>query len=730
MAGPGGTEVGRVSVKAVPDTANFRRDLEKDLKEIQKEVSLEVPVELDIEHAKLQIDEIKAELKSIKDQTVTVKINQKSGLSGVQKDLKKTLTSATALGDKIRNLFGSKNKSDLSTFGQIGQEALGAFGKAADIASNATAKLGQGLGDALDTGLKGMASGITTVITQMVIWVPLISAIIALVLFLAGAITALVGAIPALLVGIGAPIAAIVLGFDGIKKAAATLSPAIDALKARLSATFEKLMVPIFKELSPLIGVISDGLNSLAGNISTVFKGLVDVATTKSGMNAVAQAIKAAGVFLNALTQPLKNMETVFLNLASDSGIFKTLGSIFAELLNNVSSFLANIQGSGALSAGLKNVQSLLNSLVKLFLDLLAKSLDFFNGASPGFDNFLDQLDVLVNKIDFTKLGKAFGDAFDGISKWLSNLDPTTVSTFTQTFVDLATAIGNLLSGNNLTILAALFGGLIQIVTFVVNALSGFLTVLFNIASFDWGGLISSIGGFFDGLLGGATQRFQAVIQFFQSIPGKFKAVFVDAPSQLVKQGGDIINGLWNGVKQAFANVIGWFAAVPSRISGIFSNPLGTLFNIGSQIIQGLLNGLKSKAASIENFLVGLTRSIITWKGPPSTDKVLLTNNGQLIMQGLLKGLQTGYAPVKGLLNDMTSDISNTFSDPALINSMSVSGADISATGTSQLQVAGSLTSNIGDSVVDALNGWTVQLDQTGLARLVNKGNNSLNRRS
>ena len=33
MSSPGGAEVGRVSVKVVPDTSRFRRELERELKE-------------------------------------------------------------------------------------------------------------------------------------------------------------------------------------------------------------------------------------------------------------------------------------------------------------------------------------------------------------------------------------------------------------------------------------------------------------------------------------------------------------------------------------------------------------------------------------------------------------------------------------------------------------------------------------------------------------------------
>jgi len=66
MTSPGGQEVGRVSIRVVPDTSKFRRQLEKELKAIRNSVSVSIPVELDMKKSMTQIAQIRRQLSSMK----------------------------------------------------------------------------------------------------------------------------------------------------------------------------------------------------------------------------------------------------------------------------------------------------------------------------------------------------------------------------------------------------------------------------------------------------------------------------------------------------------------------------------------------------------------------------------------------------------------------------------------------------------------------------------------
>ncbi|MDB5288731.1 MAG: hypothetical protein JWR05_3680, partial [Mucilaginibacter sp.] len=54
MSSPGGREVGRVSVRVVPDVSGFRRDLQRELDSIENTLKVTIPVEFDVDTAALR----------------------------------------------------------------------------------------------------------------------------------------------------------------------------------------------------------------------------------------------------------------------------------------------------------------------------------------------------------------------------------------------------------------------------------------------------------------------------------------------------------------------------------------------------------------------------------------------------------------------------------------------------------------------------------------------------
>ncbi|WJN62797.1 tape measure protein [Streptomyces phage phiScoe2] len=94
MASPGGTEVGRISIKVLPDTSDFKRDLKRELKEIEKQLRLEAQVTADtselVRQAKDARKRAEAALKDIKvrvdldDQT-----SLRAGIKRIQQELKR-----------------------------------------------------------------------------------------------------------------------------------------------------------------------------------------------------------------------------------------------------------------------------------------------------------------------------------------------------------------------------------------------------------------------------------------------------------------------------------------------------------------------------------------------------------------------------------------------------------------------------------------------------------------
>lgn len=776
MAGPGGTEVGRVSVKVVPDTDGFRDKVKKEIKEVEK-LKATIKVELDLTKFYAQVEEIKAALKSISDETIKITVDEESvkNFTKITEELKKTGQEAEAAGKKLKETLDGDNERSAGRL-------AGFFGSLSNFltdAASSASKLGTEMGGKLADGMKSVGGSIVSMIAQLVVWIPLLTLAAGGILFLVGAVGAAAAGLPVLLTALGAPIAAVILGFDGIKKAAQQLSPEVDKLKKRLSDTFAKQLTPVFKQLKTLFPIISDGLNGAAIGVSNLIDGLVRMFTATKNVELLKKAFEGVQIFLKEMAPGVQALIQSLLNVAGVTDFYRILGETISDVSSKLKGLFDQSLADGSLAKGLENLRTLLVSLTGMFSSLLRNAIKFFNGATPGVTKFFDALSSFFLKIDWERLGKSFGSIFDKLAQAINEIPPQTIEGITKSFEQMGTAIGDLLSGKSFDVLIAAFQAFLDIVTFVIEALDWLLEAFAGIG--DWianipenlGKLTDAFGVLVDGWSKGFKAKFEEFGQFLKSIPqritdyfvgsegilnpsgnalfeglrvgaiaawdkftewlgtipSKISEFFADAGNWLLQAGKWIFVGLGLGTSQEFDNIISWFRLIPAKINELFAGAGTWLLKAGINIIQGLINGLRGMFPKVRGALSDLTNIMPDWKGPREKDKKLLTSNGVLIMQSLVDGLRAGFRPVESLLGDMTTSISGAFSDPSLVNDMSVSGEDISAVGTSQLEVSGGVT-GLNDAVSEALSGWSVQLDATGLARLVNKGNNAVSRRS
>lgn len=783
MAGAGGTEVGRVSVRVVPDLDNFRQEVEKELKETER-MDAEVEVTLNLEKFKAQVEEVKASLKSIKDEEVNVHVDKNSGIGNLGTDLKKA---GEELGKTAKKMKDLGDDTD-STEKRVGKFAnlLSSLGGFAQRAAAQLGDMGSKMGSEVASGAKQFGSSITALIVQLTVWVPLLILAAGAITYLIGIIAAAVAGLPALLFGVGAPIAALVLGLDGLKNAFKTLAPEFDKMKKRLSDTFEKGFKPVVQGLKPLLPILSDGLNSTAEALGRFATKLTDSINSSFRMGGMAtnmenfkNALNGVPKFLDALSGGFTKFFESILRAAGQTNALKILGETLSGVFDKLSGFFDQSIIDGSFIKGLENLKTTLASLTGLFVALLRNSLKFFNGAAPGMNKFFDSLSSFFLSIDWERLGKAFGTIFERLGKAIESIPPQTIESITQSFIDFADAVGDLLDGKSFDVLISTFQLVINIVTGVIHALDGLLETVAHVGDFlagipDWFDKLFENGGrLIDGLKQGAVERFSEFVAWVQSIPQKIKDFFTSAGEWLRERGSAIINGLRDGATTAFTNVTTFLASIPGRIREFFSNAINWLLEAGrnvingfrngisggilaiqmvvqqvkdrviafflgagswlreagSKIVSGLVAGIRSAIPTISGILGTITRLIPSWKGPPSTDAKLLTKNGVLIMQSLVAGLKDGYGDVQKTLGDMTTDIGTSFTSPTLQGDITMSGKDIAAVGTSQLDIAGSVDNGLSDAVAAALSGWSVQIDETGIARLVNKGQQKLGRR-
>jgi hypothetical protein len=110
--------------------------------------------------------------------------------------------------------------------------------------------------------------------------------------------------------------------------------------------------------------------------------------------------------------------------------------------------------------------------------------------------------------------------------------------------------------------------------------------------------------------------------------------------------------------------VVDEFTKLPDQILGILGALAGKLFDAGSKIIGSLINGIQSKVGDVKSTLGDLTDKIVSWKGPPSRDGVLLHGAGQLIMDGLMRGIDSRVPALRGQLQGITGQIGGMGASP------------------------------------------------------------------
>jgi TP901 family phage tail tape measure protein len=203
-----------------------------------------------------------------------------------------------------------------------------------------------------------------------------------------------------------------------------------------------------------------------------------------------------------------------------------------------------------------------------------------------------------------------------------------------------------------------MFGDAVQGVEGIVK---GWYPVILGVLS---GGILlipALIYKYWSQITGFVSKAWNDAITFIKSVPGKIEAVFAGAASWLLQEGEDVIDGLINGAKAVFKDITTALNTAKNDITGAFSDAGTWLWDTGKSIIDGLIGGIKSAFGDVKSTLSSLTSWIPSWKGPPSTDAVLLKDNGALIMQGLIDGISSKTGDLHSQLQTVTKTVAGTF---------------------------------------------------------------------
>lgn len=214
----------------------------------------------------------------------------------------------------------------------------------------------------------------------------------------------------------------------------------------------------------------------------------------------------------------------------------------------------------------------------------------------------------------------------------------------------------------------------------VVNAvwpvIQGVITTAMNVVKAVIGTVLAAIKGDWDGAWNGIKAVGQTVWEAIKSIV----AAGINAAKGVISSVLDSIkstwDSCWNGIKSLFSqiwdgikgaaktgvdNVYKTVTGIKDKITGFFSDAGKWLVSAGKSIMNGLKRGIESAFENVKNFVGGIGDWIVSHKGPPSYDAVMLTKNGELIMRGLLDGLTTGWGDVEDFVKSRNASIQASY---------------------------------------------------------------------
>lgn len=204
-------------------------------------------------------------------------------------------------------------------------------------------------------------------------------------------------------------------------------------------------------------------------------------------------------------------------------------------------------------------------------------------------------------------------------------------------------------------------------VTTVMNVIQAVISTVMAAISGNWSGVWSGIQSIADAVWNGIQSVISAAISAVQSIISSVLSAISGVWNACWSGISSLVSSIWSQVcstvSSGVSNMMGFIQGIPGEIQGFFSNAGSWLLNAGKSIIDGLIGGIQSGLGSLGSALGGIGDFIVSHKGPPSYDKVMLTPAGGLIMGSLIKGIGGGLPGLKKSLGTVNDTIAGFASD-------------------------------------------------------------------
>ncbi|BBC53829.1 putative tape measure protein [Mycobacterium phage PP] len=716
MAGAGGEEVGRISIRVVPDTDRFREDLERDLRKAEKGAKVEVPVAADTSRFRR---EIQAATRKLPDAEIDVKANvdrfgtrMVAEMSAAMAKLEKKIP-LTSAGERFRRdiegaaaqlraAIGQKIPLDLELAAGQRSKILGEVEALKQLASETPMKLK--IDPEMDYRLHKRLADLQASLAndrhrqQMLAWKDELRHMKMREDETRKFIDKYTRANPKIELKLDPE-------FDyKLRQRLSKIKPRIpveldvDVKRGfldRIAGAMDKIRPPSFGSgINPTgWAVILAGIAAAAPLVMGLLGSITTAVLSIPGMiSAVMVPIGAMALGLNGLKRAAERLKTPFENLKSIMStavenqfgpIFDQLGGVFPMLersLPQVTQGLADMAKSAldvvTSDEGMSKIERTIGNIAQALKDAAPGIGDFTSGLLDLAENFTKRLPD-VSKW-FNETGKSFKD-------WAED--------FTKVGADGTSKFDRALSGLGDT-LKLLGGGLVELggkaldfmndpekikafkteVDGLVNSLLTLADVLNGISK-----LMGKIPGFSDGEANSPMDFAPFQIQLIKDQLGKVD--WSGVWNNLKTSASAAFSGIVSSAGTTVSGIVSAFTGLPVLLAGVFASVVATAANVVGQIVAqfsqlpgqvaGIWNGLVGLAANIFSSVVSTAATVI-----PQIVTTFVTVGGQVLAEvsswpgrivgalgdlaGQLRdaGARAGQALVQGLAGAIAGGVS------------------------------------------------------------------------
>ena len=412
-----GQEVGRISIRVVPDLDRFRSELVRELKSIEDSVRAKIKVKADMKGFR---EEVTAKTRNLPDAKVHVKTDKD--------EFRRLLDEVRRAARRADTKIGIDFKDE-----EAQAELLSSIARLKAIAATQKIKLDIDVDeDWIRRTVQGRFSRAMSKIKMpsfgsginMAGWGVIFAGIAMLAGPVFGLLTTALLALPGLVTAVVAPVGALLLGLDGLTDAAKTLEKPFKSLKSTMSDAARSAFTPVFETLKGVfpalersLPAVTKGMGDIAQSVADMLASPASLAKLDAIFQNIGSALTQAGPGMANFTDGMLTLAQKFTEKMPDlSDWFNGAGKSFVNWVNG-------IVEDGSLSTALDGLGGTLKTLMEGVGGILEKGFDFMRDPAniEDFNAGLESLgNALESIVDLSNTINSMGDMFKGMFPELS----------------------------------------------------------------------------------------------------------------------------------------------------------------------------------------------------------------------------------------------------------------------------------------------------------------------